>query len=332
MTSGFMCYVNQNGVQKGIICSMYTHNIWSDDLTSHDIELHYEIASDLAMRYLVFAISSNNYEWEVLHVQDSTNNAIAHVTIPDKYDGTVKLGIKLYDTAPTVGAILNVGFDYVVTGGINMPVVGPNDKIQMTCATPQATIYYTLDGSTPSASKTKYSVPFSVDKSCTIKAIGVKSGLNNSAVSTLEVEYQGGEVNPPTPTITEEVNMIKKSFHIAKPENSGTDFTCAGANDFLIECYNSGELVFGKVKINTPYGILVAESGYIMPANLHFMGNATGGNLVIYFFMYERDSNYTPICNSIQITGDSVKLTHGKYLYEEGNGIASFDIVLYFEE
>lgn len=274
MTSGFMCYVNENGIQKGIICSMYMHNVWSEDLTSHNIELHYEIASDLAMRYLVFAISSNNYEWEVLHVQDSTNNAIAHVTIPDKYDGAVKFGIKLYDTAPTVGAILNVGFDYVVTGGINMPVVGPNDKIQMTCATPQATIYYTLDGSTPSASKTKYSAPFSVDKSCTIKAIGVKSGLNNSAVSTLEVEYQGGgEIIPPNPPVIEEFeDMIKKSYSLTGRGTTDSLGFTFNEGDELANDVKSNNFILAKIKFSN-FGGLGDTFVHDTPASVDIMNN-----------------------------------------------------------
>lgn len=270
MTSGFMCYVNENGVQKGIICSMYTHNVWSEDLTSRNIELHYEIASDLAMRYLVFAISSNNYEWEVLHVQDSKNNELAHVTIPENYDGTVKLGIKLYDTPPTVGAILNVGFDYVVTGGINMPVVGPNDKIQMTCATPQATIYYTLDGSTPSASKTKYTGAFSVDKSCTIKAIGVKSGLNNSAVSTLEVEYQGGGGDTP---VTEEVNMIKKTFGISYDETGIISITGYSSTSVDFSKFICGKFIFDDI-IYTSINRIDMSTGY--PAFISLVATDSG--------------------------------------------------------
>lgn len=120
MSSGFMCYIKQGNVQKGVICSLYTHQVWNEDLTSRNITLEFDIASDLSMCYLVFAVSANNYEWEVLHVQDSQNNAVSQVTIPESYSGSVKFGIKLYDNPPTVGSVLHVGFDYVVTGGIDV--------------------------------------------------------------------------------------------------------------------------------------------------------------------------------------------------------------------
>ena len=213
------------------------------------------------------------------------------------------------------------------------PVISFNEDtatVTITCETVGSSIYYTLDGSTPSVSKTKYSAPFSVDKSCTIKAIGAKSGLNNSSVATLEVEYQGGgEVNPP---ITEEIDMIKKSLHIVKPENSDTSFICPGGNDFLIECNNLGELLFCKIKINSMYASLVNENGYIMPVQAHLMSNTEGGNLVIYFYLpSSSDVSHTPVYNSVQLSGDTVHMAYGDFLYEESGGIESFDIVLYFE-
>ena len=136
MTSGFMLYIKQDDIQKGVICSLYTHNAWNEDLTSRNIVLEYDIASDLSMRYLVFAITSNGYEWEILHVQDSQNDTVtAQITIPDTYLGSVKFGVKLYDTPPTVGSILHVGFDYVVNGGIDLISNDGTEKIQLTCNT-----------------------------------------------------------------------------------------------------------------------------------------------------------------------------------------------------
>lgn len=127
-------------------------------------------------------------------------------------------------------------------------------------------------------------------------------------------------------------NIIKKSLHIVKPENSGTRFDYPGGKDFLIECNALGELLFCKIKVNSPYGSIVKENGYIMPVNAHLMTNAEGGNLVIYFYMFSSsDTSYAPVCNSVQLSNDSIYMLNGDYLYEEGGGIESFDIVLYFE-
>lgn len=54
----------------------------------------------------------------------------------------------------------------------------------ITCSTSGATIYYTTNGNTPTTSSTQYSSPITLSAACTIKAIAVKSGMNNSSVAS----------------------------------------------------------------------------------------------------------------------------------------------------
>ena len=180
----FMCYIENHGAVHGTICSQYIEHAWYSDLTSRDIQLVFELADTLSMRYLAFAISSNNVNWEVLHVQDKQNNTTASVTIPSTYDGSVRFGIKLYDTPPTVGSILNVGFDYVVSGGIDLSTTNIK-TVEMTCATEGATIKYTLDGTDPTEDSTDYIGQIEVEPPVTIKARGFKDDVIASDVATL---------------------------------------------------------------------------------------------------------------------------------------------------
>ncbi len=61
-------------------------------------------------------------------------------------------------------------------------------SVTIACATEGATIYYTTDGSEPSATNgTVYSEAIAVNENMTIKAIAVKDGMANSAVA--EAEY-----------------------------------------------------------------------------------------------------------------------------------------------
>lgn len=57
-------------------------------------------------------------------------------------------------------------------------------NVTITCATNGATIYYTTDGTAPTTSSAVYSSPITVSTTTTIKALGVKSGMENSEVAT----------------------------------------------------------------------------------------------------------------------------------------------------
>lgn len=63
--------------------------------------------------------------------------------------------------------------------------------VTLASSTTGATIYYTLDGSEPSAtSGTKYEAPFEITENCTVKAIAVKQGNDDSSVATFEAIVQ----------------------------------------------------------------------------------------------------------------------------------------------
>jgi M6 family metalloprotease-like protein len=70
----------------------------------------------------------------------------------------------------------------------------PVNNVTLTCATPGATIYYTLDGSTPSASSTPYTAPFTVSAATTlVRARAIKSGMTDSPTASATFTYA-----PPT--------------------------------------------------------------------------------------------------------------------------------------
>lgn len=59
-------------------------------------------------------------------------------------------------------------------------------KVKLTTTTKNAVIYYTLDGTTPTAKSIKYKKEISITKTTTLKAIAVKNGI---ASNVLSVEY-----------------------------------------------------------------------------------------------------------------------------------------------
>ncbi len=64
-------------------------------------------------------------------------------------------------------------------------------NVQITCGTPLAKIYYTTDGTVPTASSTPYNEAVKLTKDAAVKAIAIKDGLFNSPVSTASYSING---------------------------------------------------------------------------------------------------------------------------------------------
>ena len=74
-------------------------------------------------------------------------------------------------------------------------------EVAITDIDPDATIYYTLDGTYPTTSSTLYEAPFEQTESCTVKAIAVRHGIS-SETTTFELEQVA------TPSIAVNNNAI----------------------------------------------------------------------------------------------------------------------------
>ncbi|MDE5575321.1 MAG: M6 family metalloprotease domain-containing protein [Bacteroidales bacterium] len=83
---------------------------------------------------------------------------------------------------------------------VRMPVfspaggtVTPGTKVTITSATQDAVIYYTQDGSDPSAASTRYSSPVAINKDVTLKAIALKDGMEDSKIATAKFTVKEDE-------------------------------------------------------------------------------------------------------------------------------------------
>jgi glucosylceramidase len=79
-------------------------------------------------------------------------------------------------------------------GGSYSPAPGSPLSITLTDATPGATIYYTTDGTSPSASSNKYSASFSISATTTVQATALASGYSQSGIAsaTFTIPAQAG--------------------------------------------------------------------------------------------------------------------------------------------
>ncbi|HUE42328.1 MAG TPA: chitobiase/beta-hexosaminidase C-terminal domain-containing protein, partial [Candidatus Sulfotelmatobacter sp.] len=77
------------------------------------------------------------------------------------------------------------------TGGVATPMISPASgtyapsvSVSITDTTPNSTIYYTTDGSTPTTMSTQYSGAFNVSTTSTVKTFATANGLTASAVAS----------------------------------------------------------------------------------------------------------------------------------------------------
>ena len=109
-----------------------------------------------------------------------------------------------------VAAVLALGMfscsnviDYPVKQTVASPefsvdsgAVNSGTTVTISCATEGAKIYYTTDDSDPTASSTEYKAAISVTPPMTLKAIAVKSGMNDSAVASVSYTIKGTVATP----------------------------------------------------------------------------------------------------------------------------------------
>ena len=114
---------------------------------------------------------------------------------------------------------------YTIKGTIATPAfsvasgaVNSGTSVTITCITEGAKIYYTTDGSDPTASSTEYTAAISVTPPMTLKAIAVKDGMNDSAVASASYTIKGTVATP--------------AFSVASGEvDSGTTVTITCSTD-----------------------------------------------------------------------------------------------------
>ncbi|MFG6494480.1 DUF6359 domain-containing protein [Fictibacillus sp. UD] len=75
-----------------------------------------------------------------------------------------------------------------VTSSLTGVIVSKGTSVSLSTATPDAAIYYTVDGSNPTTDSTLFTAPIVINDDVTIKAIAVKEGLKNSSIA--EFKYQ----------------------------------------------------------------------------------------------------------------------------------------------
>jgi hypothetical protein len=132
----------------------------------------------------------------ILHAYNATNVAL-EVYNSSQAGARDDAGAAIKYTLPTVanGKVYVGGASQVTVFGngawTTTPLITPNGasftnsvNVSLSTITPGAQIYFTLDGSTPSAASTSYNSPFTVTNTTVVRAIAIKAGLFDSAIAS----------------------------------------------------------------------------------------------------------------------------------------------------
>lgn len=126
------------------------------------------------------------------------------------------------------------------------------------CATAGASIYYTLDGSTPDATKTLYATPLDIIFPQTLKAIAIKDAVS-SEVATLDITESVWTIDP----AADGTKLIRLQC-----ATTGQTLTATGGAEI-------------RLTSDGTWGASVDIPSGASNRDVYFRGNGTGGKLLI---------------------------------------------------
>ncbi|MEV6236501.1 chitobiase/beta-hexosaminidase C-terminal domain-containing protein [Lentzea sp. NPDC051838] len=207
----------------------YTQNVTALDATQARIDFTPTTpALYVDVHYLITNVPQQNFRM-------TNNGGVWQKTVGSLSSGTV---IEYWFTYEKSGPQYDTPHFTYTHGSTQAPVATPGfsppggaytsaQTVTITTATAGASIRYTVDGSTPTASSPLYSGPISVPTSRTINAIGIKAGLANSSVgsATYTIGTQQGCAQSDTPNFGPNTRIFDPSMSSASIQAQlDTDF------------------------------------------------------------------------------------------------------------
>ena len=194
LISSFNFYINVKNVGEFKLLSPEDN----EEIYWGDVDLYYTGGENADTLTIKFYDVNNNYR-----VIDSINMKFTkdHAVIPSRYfdENTsyileITASYKGYDeigqTETKVVNILDKGTVKPVYINKNNNYIKKDTEIELLCDTKDATIYYTLDGTTPDEGSFLYKEPIKISTNSTITAYAVKKDMYDSVVNTYKFNIQ----------------------------------------------------------------------------------------------------------------------------------------------
>ena len=215
----------------------------------------------------------------------------------------LRFAIVLPDAAPssnsrlTIDSVVVFGVPGVVVNVVETPVIAPNGgtyyedfDATITCATADAVIRYTTDGTEPTETSTVYTAPVTINTTTTLKAKAWKTGMDASMVATAAYNF------PP------EVANIA-AFKAANTTTNNTVYKIAGDVTYV---FRSGRYMFVE---DASAALLIYDNSTPVITTTYNEGEVISGGVFGSYTLYNGMVEMVPARNTAEATGTPVTIT-----------------------
>lgn len=197
----------------------------------------------------------------------------------------------------TIDSVVVFGVPGVVVNVVETPVIDPNGgtcyeafDATITCATADAVIRYTTDGTEPSETSTVYTAPVTINATTTLKAKAWKTGMEASLMAAATYNFP-----------SEVANIA--AFKAANTVTNNTVYKITGDVNFV---FRSGRYMFVE---DASAALLIFDNSTPVITTTYNEGDVISGGVFGSYTLYNGMAEMVPARNTAEATGMPVTIT-----------------------
>lgn len=197
----------------------------------------------------------------------------------------------------TIDSVVVFGVPGVVVNVVETPVIDPNGgtcyeafDATITCATADAVIRYTTDGTEPTETSTVYTAPVTINATTTLKAKAWKTGMEASLMAAATYNFP-----------SEVANIA--AFKAANTVTNNTVYKITGDVNFV---FRSGRYMFVE---DASAALLIFDNSTPVITTTYNEGDVISGGVFGSYTLYNGMAEMVPARNTAEATGMPVTIT-----------------------